>query len=62
MTGKPVNDEGGKKIQDSDQMVEKIKQEREHLLHQIEESQKTIARSYALIEQLDAVLANIKKE
>jgi septal ring factor EnvC (AmiA/AmiB activator) len=42
--------------------IEAVRQERDTLARQIRQSEETIARSRALIERLDAILAKIQPE
>jgi regulator of protease activity HflC (stomatin/prohibitin superfamily) len=42
-------------------LIERIRKEREQLLQQIEESQKTIERSQDLLAQLDAMLVKFER-
>jgi hypothetical protein len=50
------------RIRISKGLIELVREEREKLLRQIEESQNTVTRSREVIKQLDAVLAEAEKE
>ncbi|HET7850833.1 MAG TPA: hypothetical protein VFL51_17420 [Pseudolabrys sp.] len=62
MASEIADEKGPGGLQSTRGIIESIKLERSRLLEQIAESKKTIARSYALIEHLDAVLAKAQKE
>jgi hypothetical protein len=50
------------RIRISKGLIELVREEREKLLRQIEDSQNSVTRSREIIKQLDAVLAEAEKE
>ena len=50
------------KLNSSTLLIEKAKQERERLLGQIEQNQRTIERSHQIIARIDEVLSAVHKK